>query len=314
MPFQLWFPEGRPWPFAAAVAAALTAAGAPASRPAAAAELPRNAMGVTGYFDTTVSTGGAMRVSDRDSGLIGTANGGTAHSINGDDGNLNYGKSDLVSANGKVTHELQLDLDNLGFFGRAFYFYDRAVAGGDTDRTRLSDDARKYAGRDVELLDAYVTGDFDAGGIPVSLRVGNQVMSWGESVFIRNGINSINPVDVSKLRVAGAEVARRAGTGPGGQRQDRGSPTTCPWKASTSSAGSTPRSSRRARFSRPTTWRAPAATPPISGSAFPALRTTGTARRTRGVRRSAPACRAPATGMPTTRASSAWRYATSRPS
>ena len=32
------------------------------------------------------------------------------------------------------------------------------------------------------------------------------MINWGESVFIRNGLNSLNPIDVSKLRVAGAEV------------------------------------------------------------------------------------------------------------
>ena len=31
-------------------------------------------------------------------------------------------------------------------------------------------------------------------------------MSWGESTFIQNSINVINPVDVSKLRVPGAEL------------------------------------------------------------------------------------------------------------
>ena len=66
--------------------------------------------------------------------------------------------------------------------------------------------ARKRAGYDLNLLDAYVTGNFDVGGIPLSVRVGDQVINWGESVFIRNGLNSINPVDSSKVRVAGAEV------------------------------------------------------------------------------------------------------------
>jgi len=32
------------------------------------------------------------------------------------------------------------------------------------------------------------------------------VVSWGESTFIQGGMNVINPVDVSKLRVAGAEL------------------------------------------------------------------------------------------------------------
>ena len=32
------------------------------------------------------------------------------------------------------------------------------------------------------------------------------MVSWGESTFIQNGINVVNPVDVSRLRVAGAEL------------------------------------------------------------------------------------------------------------
>ena len=32
------------------------------------------------------------------------------------------------------------------------------------------------------------------------------MISWGESTFIQGGINVINPVDVSKLRVPGAEL------------------------------------------------------------------------------------------------------------
>ena len=42
--------------------------------------------------------------------------------------------------------------------------------------------------------------------MPASIRVGEQVISWGESTFIQNGINVINPFDVSKLRTPGAQV------------------------------------------------------------------------------------------------------------
>ncbi|MBK8284570.1 MAG: DUF1302 family protein [Ahniella sp.] len=48
--------------------------------------------------------------------------------------------------------------------------------------------------------------NYDLGGKEGSVRLGRQVVSWGESTFIQNGINVINPVDVSKLRVAGAEL------------------------------------------------------------------------------------------------------------
>ncbi len=42
--------------------------------------------------------------------------------------------------------------------------------------------------------------------IPVDLRIGRQVQSWGESTFIQNGVNVINPVDVSAFRRPGAEI------------------------------------------------------------------------------------------------------------
>ena len=32
------------------------------------------------------------------------------------------------------------------------------------------------------------------------------MINWGESTFIQGGINAINPVDVSALRVPGAEL------------------------------------------------------------------------------------------------------------
>ncbi len=42
--------------------------------------------------------------------------------------------------------------------------------------------------------------------MPATLRVGEQVISWGESTFIQNSINTINPVDVSAIRLPGAEL------------------------------------------------------------------------------------------------------------
>jgi hypothetical protein len=57
----------------------------------------------------------------------------------------------------------------------------------------------------VLLLDAYVYGSFDVGDSDLQLRVGNQVINWGESIFIQ-GVNQINPIDVPAARRAGAEL------------------------------------------------------------------------------------------------------------
>ena len=57
----------------------------------------------------------------------------------------------------------------------------------------------------VYLLDAYVYGSFAVGDTDLQVRLGNQVVNWGESVFIQ-GVNQINPIDVPAARRAGAEL------------------------------------------------------------------------------------------------------------
>ncbi|MGP1397997.1 MAG: DUF1302 domain-containing protein [Inquilinaceae bacterium] len=160
---------------------------------------------VSGSFDTTVTAGLSFRVADRDPRLIGIANGGTRRSVNGDNGNLNYDRGP-TSAVGRVTHELAVDYQNYGAFVRATYFYDIENKLDDRERTPLSSDAERQVGADFDLLDAYVFGDFDVADRPLDVRFGNQVLSWGESTFIPNGINTINPVDVGALRLPGSEV------------------------------------------------------------------------------------------------------------
>ena len=157
---------------------------------------------LTGNFDTTVSIGAAWRVEQRDPSLIGIANGGTARSVNEDNGNLNYDKNDLYAAPIKATHELELKYRNYGAFFRATYFWDAI----NHDKDALGSTARSRVGRDFEFLDAYVHGKFPVGGKNLNLRLGNQVVSWGESTFIPNGINVINPVNLSRLRTPGAEL------------------------------------------------------------------------------------------------------------
>lgn len=165
---------------------------------------------LSGSLDSTLSYGLAWRMEDPDNAIFGndhTSNGvGEAYSQNYDDGNLNYDKGDLISNTAKVTSELALQYKRFGLFVRGTAFYDFENHDEDRARTELSDEAIDLVGKDAELLDAYVTMDFDLGTMPGQVRVGSQVLSWGESTFIQNGINVINPFAVSKLRVAGAEL------------------------------------------------------------------------------------------------------------
>jgi hypothetical protein len=217
-------------PLATAVAAALLAAPA-----AQAFEFQKG--GLTGSLDTTVSYGVSVRTEDQDEDLIGKAHfnpgicafnvplgaippgagrcstnavPGSAEqiaapgrfSVNRDDGNLKYDKGDPYSNAIKITSELSLKWGNWGAFTRATYFYDFENA----TRSDLTDEAKEKVGKDFRLLDAFIYNDFTIGGHKGNIRLGRQVVSWGESTFIQNGINVINPVDVSKLRVAGSEL------------------------------------------------------------------------------------------------------------
>lgn len=162
--------------------------------------------GITGSLDSTYTIGGAMRTKGRDADLIGLVNGGRAFSINGDNGNLNFSKGDFVSLSARGVNELQLKADNISFFTRINYFYDHINRSTTLDRTPLTGRAKHLSGLDFDLLDIYVAGNFEVGDSPLSVRLGNQVLSWGESTFIQNGINIVNPFDVSKLRTAGTEL------------------------------------------------------------------------------------------------------------
>jgi len=165
---------------------------------------------VQGSFDTTLSIGTLYRLQNPDPALYGTSNTfsgipGSANSVNGDDGNLNYPQG-VASVLAKATHDLELKWRNWGAFVRGYYFYDFRNNDPDKPHTNLSKLARERVGADAVLLDNYLTGKFELGGMPTTVRLGRQVLSWGESTFIPNGINVINPIDVSRLRTPGSEL------------------------------------------------------------------------------------------------------------
>lgn len=193
------------------------------SLPMAAMAIPFQLGPVSATFDTTISLGATLRTEGPDAALIGIANGGTARSVNDDDGNYGFKSGDIVSAVAKASHDLEFKYLDYGLFSRFTYFYDQVASEADElndrldsvgrpTRTRargeyeLGSRGKDRLGSEVQLLDLYAYGKFDVFERTLSVRAGKQVINWGESTFIGNSINSINPVDVARLRAPGAEL------------------------------------------------------------------------------------------------------------
>lgn len=173
---------------------------------------------IEGTLNSQLSIGSSWRMEEPNSRFMSQGNGGTGLSTTSDDGNNNFEKGDAFSQIFKGNHDLELTYENYGAFFRGKYWYDFELEDGNQRHGHvannyianapLNDDnfsqAAKFSG--AQLLDAFVYGSFEAGDMPLDLRLGSQVVSWGEGTFIRGGINSINPVDVSAFRRPGAEI------------------------------------------------------------------------------------------------------------
>ncbi|HKM15216.1 MAG TPA: DUF1302 domain-containing protein [Marinospirillum sp.] len=136
-------------------------------------------------------------------------------SSNTDNGNMNFDKGDAFSQVITGNHTLGLTHNkyrNVGAKVSFRYWYDHALSelDGPTNAgvvddwkdTTAFDDAKSG----IELMDAYVWGEFDVAGRPAQAILGRHVLNWGQSSFIQGGQNAANPIDVQALRRPGAEL------------------------------------------------------------------------------------------------------------
>lgn len=165
-------------------------------------------------LDSTVSLGLAARTSKAKCQFLGNDNGGcngdTATPLqtsdpasfamnldtlrlNQDLGNQNYRRGQLVSANLQYTADLYVKATD-GWSGLLRGVVNQDFAVDHTRRGPLDPQAKDFATSNPRWLDAYVTKEFSIGGQQARIRVGNQVLSWGENLFITGGVNSINPL------------------------------------------------------------------------------------------------------------------------
>jgi len=127
--------------------------------------------------------------------------------INTDDGRLNFDKGDAVSAPLKLVSDVEFDIGPVSAFFRVKAFHDAVLMDSDFNRGgELSDAGEDLVGGSIDLLDAFVSYDFDLANMPVTVRAGKQVINWGEATFIPGGNSAFNPIDVPAIRRPGAEI------------------------------------------------------------------------------------------------------------
>lgn len=163
-----------------------------------------------------------------------------APSRNGDHGDLNYGRHDLIQAPVKLTSDFSMQWRDFGVFVRALAFYDlvnasfteynpnrltpqnRATSGradptfpggrvygpgGVTHEKRRDAETLRQAGRDVQLLDAVLSYKFSLAGRDVSVKLGRQTLNWGESTLLLiNSISQAAPINANNVFRVGAQT------------------------------------------------------------------------------------------------------------
>lgn len=154
---------------------------------------------VQGQLDSTLSVGASWSTQTPDKKLWAGS---------GDDGRRNFENGETFSKVFKGLHDLELKYQDSGLFVRGKYWYDFELKDEDRPFKPISDSGRDPLAKSsgAQILDAFIYHNYTIGDREGAIRLGKQVVNWGESTFIRGGINSMNALDVSALRQPGSEV------------------------------------------------------------------------------------------------------------
>lgn len=166
-----------------------------------------NVGAIEGQLDSELAIGASWSTAKADRKLIGANNGGKGQSEISDDGRLNFKRGETFSKIFTGIHGLELKYGDSGLYVRGKYWYDFELQDDSRPFKPISNSGRKASAQSAgtQLLDAYVYHNYAIGEQPGAVRVGKQVVSWGEGEFIGGGINAINPTDVSAYRRPGTE-------------------------------------------------------------------------------------------------------------
>jgi hypothetical protein len=158
-------------------------------------------------WDNTIRYNLGMRMKDQDEAIL--------KNVNQDDGDRNFSQHSLVTNRIDLLSEFDFVYQKrYGFRVSAAAWYDAAYRNLDNTNTlssntlvdglpvagRLSTFTERYAkGVSGEFLDAFVFGSFDAGDVPINVKLGQATVYWGESLFGNGAVHGISysqsPID-----------------------------------------------------------------------------------------------------------------------
>ncbi len=195
--------------------------------------------------DSTITYGAQWRIEPRDSNISEASSGlagdrnldnlvtviDNAFILNSNDGNNSFDNKAMTAHRLSMLTEMDMNVGNFGIFVRGKVWYDAIY---DNNKTDMSDDnyhsfngnprfgdnagnnapigkhvpdAKNYMKGDAKLLDTFVYGSFPIGDRTLDLRLGRQVISWGESMLSGGGLNmAMNHVDAQIRSMPGLEI------------------------------------------------------------------------------------------------------------
>lgn len=202
---------------------------------------------VSGALNTRLSLGAALRVEARDERLIAklaipgqqdlcvphdcqSQSGdpapnqslvdarGAFSGVNEDNGNLNYDRGDPTAAIAQLRPRLELVWGDWQLQASALFFHDFVNTGFDERhadqrfqpaRTPRNGPAESLFASGHRLGNLFVSGALQIGHQELLLKIGNQVLNWGEANLVQfNTLAEISPLDAPVLGMPGSEPSQ----------------------------------------------------------------------------------------------------------
>lgn len=185
-------------------------------------------LGIEGKFFLSGSYTYAIRMEEPDPGVISTFGREEIPvpdalkypaSYNFDDGDRNFAQYDAVYNRFTLFGELEIHLtEHIGIELSADAFYDFVYHGHNANNSpeslntyqqppdTFTEEAEYFNGGRARLLEAYVYGRFFVGNVAIGLKIGQQVTTWGQSLFFAGIARAQAPAYATRATVPGARV------------------------------------------------------------------------------------------------------------